>query len=76
MFASLRVCVRARARSLARSKAYYAHESAVWDLDWTPLGHILCSASNDHTIKFWTRNRPGDVMDDKYQVCVCARVCV
>ncbi|EME31204.1 hypothetical protein Gasu_14510 isoform 2 [Galdieria sulphuraria] len=37
-----------------------AHESAVWDLNWHPIGHILVSSSNDHATKFWTRNRPGD----------------
>ncbi|CAG0921179.1 unnamed protein product [Notodromas monacha] len=37
------------------------HESIVWTLAWHPLGHILCSGSNDHTTRFWTRNRPGDV---------------
>lgn len=26
-----------------------------------PLGHILVSASNDHTTRFWSRERPGDV---------------
>ncbi|KAL0277592.1 UNVERIFIED_CONTAM: hypothetical protein PYX00_004826 [Menopon gallinae] len=45
-----------------------AHESIVWTLDWHPLGHILCSGSNDHTSKFWTRNRPGDLMRDKYNL--------
>lgn len=45
-----------------------AHESIVWALDWHPLGHILCSGSNDHTCKFWTRNRPGDSMRDKYNL--------
>ncbi|XP_053693919.1 uncharacterized protein LOC128741846 [Sabethes cyaneus] len=45
-----------------------AHESIVWTLAWHPLGHILCSGSNDHTIKFWTRNRPGDQMRDKYNL--------
>ena len=34
----------------------------------TPVGHILCSGSNDHTCKFWTRNRPGDTMRDKYNL--------
>lgn len=32
------------------------------------MGHILCSGSNDHTSKFWTRNRPGDTMRDKYNL--------
>ncbi|KAK4336835.1 hypothetical protein RND71_043896 [Anisodus tanguticus] len=36
--------------------------------DWHPLGHILASGSNDHTCKFWTRNRPGDKMIDKYNL--------
>ncbi len=45
-----------------------AHESIVWSLAWHPIGHILCSGSNDHTAKFWTRNRPGDTMRDKYNL--------
>ncbi|CAH1957941.1 unnamed protein product [Acanthoscelides obtectus] len=45
-----------------------AHDSIVWTLSWHPLGHILCSGSNDHTSKFWTRNRPGDQMRDKYNL--------
>lgn len=40
------------------------HESSVFAMDWHPLGHILASGSNDHTTKFWTRNRPGDPMND------------
>lgn len=45
-----------------------AHDSIVWSLAWHPLGHILCSGSNDHSSKFWTRNRPGDKMRDKYNL--------
>ena len=45
-----------------------AHESIVWALSWHPVGHILCSGSNDHTCKFWTRNKPGDTMRDKYNL--------
>ncbi|XP_076472222.1 uncharacterized protein LOC143301721 isoform X2 [Babylonia areolata] len=45
-----------------------AHEGMVWGLDWHPLGHILVSGSNDHTTKFWTRNRPGDEMRDRYNL--------
>lgn len=37
-----------------------AHDSNVWSLAWHPLGHILCSGSNDHTTRFWSRARPGD----------------
>eukprot|EP00118_Oscarella_pearsei_P007491 m.37002 g.37002 ORF g.37002 m.37002 type:complete len:641 (+) comp32310_c0_seq2:80-2002(+) len=43
-----------------------AHDGMVWSLAWHPLGHLLCSGSNDHTSKFWARNRPGDKMKDKY----------
>lgn len=45
-----------------------AHESIVWALSWHPAGHVLCSGSNDHNCKFWTRNRPGDSMRDKYNL--------
>lgn len=45
-----------------------AHDGIIWDLAWHPLGHILASGSNDHTTKFWTRNRPGDKMRDKYNL--------
>jgi len=45
-----------------------AHESIVWCLAWHPVGHILVTGSNDHTVKFWTRNRPGDSMRDKYNL--------
>ncbi|KAJ3304100.1 hypothetical protein HDV03_003086 [Kappamyces sp. JEL0829] len=45
-----------------------AHESSVFALDWHPLGHILASGSNDHATKFWTRNRPGDAMNDRYNL--------
>jgi len=37
-----------------------AHDSNIWDVDWHPLGHVVGTASNDLTVKFWTRNRPGD----------------
>ncbi|KAL5570464.1 hypothetical protein UlMin_027039 [Ulmus minor] len=37
-----------------------AHDNSVWDLAWHPIGYLLCSGSNDHTTKFWCRNRPGD----------------
>ena len=43
-----------------------AHQSSVWDLDWHPMGHILATSSNDQATKFWTRQRPGDQMNDKY----------
>lgn len=37
-----------------------AHDSNVWSLAFHPLGHLLVSASNDHTTRFWSRERPGD----------------
>ena len=37
-----------------------AHEACIWSLSWHPLGHLLCSGSNDHSVKFWCRNRPGE----------------
>lgn len=40
------------------------HEGAVWSLAWHPMGHILCSGSNDNTTKFWCRNRPGELPRD------------
>eukprot|EP01133_Synstelium_polycarpum_P005949 gene5949-6889_t len=49
-----------------QGEIYGAHEASVWSLDWHPIGHILASGSNDHTTKFWCRNRPGDTMKDKY----------
>ncbi|CAD5121786.1 DgyrCDS10263 [Dimorphilus gyrociliatus] len=45
-----------------------AHEGMIWTLSWHPLGHILASGSNDHSTKFWSRNRPGDLMRDKYNL--------
>jgi hypothetical protein len=32
------------------------------------LGHVLCSGSGDFTTKFWSRNKPGDKMKDKYNI--------
>ncbi|CAI0438904.1 unnamed protein product [Linum tenue] len=43
-----------------------AHDNSVWDLAWHPIGYLLCSGSNDHTTKFWCRNRPGDTARDKF----------
>lgn len=43
-----------------------AHDGIVWSLDWHPLGHVLCSTSSDFTTRFWTRNRPGDAVNDKF----------
>ncbi|VDP07945.1 unnamed protein product, partial [Soboliphyme baturini] len=45
-----------------------AHEQALWTLKWHPLGHILASGSNDNNTKFWTRNKPGDTLEDFYSI--------
>ena len=31
-----------------------AHDAIIWDLAWHPLGHVLASASNDHST--WVTN--------------------
>lgn len=51
-------------------KVPFAHDMAIWSLDWHPLGHILASGSNDRLTRFWTRARPGDIdyLKDQYHV--------
>lgn len=48
----------------------YAHDYAIWSMDWHPLGHILASGSNDKITRFWTRPRPGDdsYVNDKWHI--------
>ena len=52
----------------ARNRKYrrvrYVASSQVWQLDWHPLGHMICSGSNDHTAKFWCRTRPGTTNEE------------
>ena len=43
-----------------RATLSQAHDSNVWAMAFHPLGHLLVSASNDHTTRFWARERPGD----------------
>lgn len=38
----------------------YAHESAIWDIAFSPLGNVVATASGDTATKFWCRPRPGD----------------
>ncbi|KAI1170720.1 WD40 repeat-like protein [Nemania sp. FL0916] len=51
-------------------KVPFAHDFAIWSLDWHPLGHILASGSNDRITRFWSRSRPGDtdVFQDRYHI--------
>jgi polyadenylation factor subunit 2 len=44
-----------------RATLSQAHDSNVWSLSFHPLGHLLASASNDQTTRFWSRERPGDL---------------
>ena len=48
----------------------YAHDFAIWSLDWHPLGHILASGSNDRITRFWARARPGEAesFNDRYHI--------
>ncbi|KAG6833215.1 hypothetical protein H0H87_010278 [Tephrocybe sp. NHM501043] len=50
----------AQPTSSPRATLSQAHDSNVWSLAFHPLGHLLVSASNDHTTRFWSRERPGD----------------
>lgn len=43
-----------------RATLSQAHDSNIWSLAFHPLGHLLVTASNDHTTRFWSRERPGD----------------
>lgn len=43
-------------------KIPYAHEKAIHALEYHPLGHLLCSAGNDRSARFWSRARPNDPM--------------
>ncbi|KAI9723374.1 MAG: Polyamine N-acetyltransferase 1 [Candelaria pacifica] len=51
-------------------KIPYAHDFAIWSLDWHPVGHILASGSNDRVTRFWTRARPGEseCFNDRYHI--------
>ncbi|KAK4192012.1 WD40-repeat-containing domain protein [Podospora australis] len=48
----------------------FAHDFAIWSLDWHPLGHILASGSNDRITRFWSRARPGEAenFNDRYHI--------
>ena len=38
----------------------FAHEGAVWDLAFHPIGHMLATCSHDTTVKIWIRPRTGE----------------
>ena len=45
-----------------------AHDKEVNDLTFHPLGHLLVTVSTDQYTKWWSRNKPGDELTDKYNV--------
>ena len=40
-----------------------AHDGAIWTIAWHPLGHVMCTGSNDNTAKFWCRQRIGEALN-------------
>jgi polyadenylation factor subunit 2 len=50
------------------AKIDQAHESSIWDMAWHPFGHEIATVSNDQLLRFWTRNRPSDKMEDKHNL--------
>jgi hypothetical protein len=44
------------------AEAKTAHNAAVTSLAWHPMGHLLCSVGVDAALRFWTRERPGDLL--------------
>jgi len=55
-------------------KTPYAHDYAIWSMEWHPMGHILASGANDRATRFWTRPRPGDdsYLNDRWHIGVAA----
>jgi WD40 repeat protein len=41
------------------AKLPFAHDMAIWELQWHPAGHMLATGSNDRQTKFWARPRFG-----------------
>lgn len=41
-------------------KVPYAHERVIHAIEYHPLGHLLCTAGNDRSARFWSRARPND----------------
>lgn len=38
----------------------HAHEKAIYTMEYHPLGHMLCSAGADKSMRFWSRGRPKE----------------
>ena len=43
----------------------HAHDLAIWSMQYHPLGHVLCTGSNDRATRFWARPRPDDPTFEK-----------
>lgn len=48
-------------------------DQAVWSAAFHPLGHLLATGSQDHTTKFWSRNRPGENLVEDAQAHAAER---
>ncbi|GHP05727.1 hypothetical protein PPROV_000447700 [Pycnococcus provasolii] len=46
-------------------EARNAHDAAIWSMQFSPLGHLLATGSNDYATKFWARSRPGSTWKNK-----------
>jgi WD40 repeat protein len=43
----------------------FAHEGAVWDMAFHPIGHMLATCSHDTTTKIWIRPRTGESLAER-----------
>ncbi|GMM28095.1 cleavage polyadenylation factor subunit [Martiniozyma asiatica (nom. inval.)] len=41
-------------------KIPHAHDKAIYSMEYHPLGHLLCTAGADKSMRFWSRGRPND----------------
>ncbi|KAG0440521.1 Flowering time control protein FY [Dictyocoela muelleri] len=41
-----------------------AHDSAIWSIDYHPMGHVLASGSIDQSTRFWIRKREDENDDE------------
>jgi polyadenylation factor subunit 2 len=39
----------------------FAHDKAIYSIEYHPLGHMLCTAGADKSMRIWSRARPDDV---------------
>jgi hypothetical protein len=46
-----RFCARARLVARPQVSLNSAHDQAIWDMSWHPVGHVLATGSNDNRTK-------------------------